>query len=166
MINYNLTIYPAIYNAATKVIAAERPTARRAADNKPDDTVIAELVEFAAVGDDLAPVTVTSPAVQFINTPRTKERESKLTSNSLRHLWWVRLIIVRLDVRSGYIFPQTADHGLDLEWRLMGKCVRQDVPGRDLDSLLVEVVFEDDETARAGRCVCHDILPVVENLMN
>lgn len=56
------------------------------------------------------------------------------------------------------------DDGLNFERWLVSKGIWKDVVDRDVDALLEQIVFENDETSIDRGRVANDVLPVVEDL--
>ena len=82
------------------------------------------------------------------------------------HDGWVCLVIVRFNVRIRQRLRETGNDWLNLEWRLMGQGVRQNVARGHFDGLFKEIVFEDDETGAARRHVLENVAPVLKDALD
>ena len=76
----------------------------------------------------------------------------------------VRRVVIRLDVGVLHGLVQAGDNGLNLERRVVCKCVGEDITGGNVDTLLEEVVLENDEAMVDRSRITDDALPVVEHL--
>lgn len=78
---------------------------------------------------------------------------------------WIGGVVVGLNVRICKGLVQAGNDRLKGQLWGTSESVGQNVSGGNLDGLLEEIVFEDDETSVQGSDVAHDIVPVLQNLL-
>ena len=75
-------------------------------------------------------------------------------------------IVVRLDVGVSERHLQTFDDWGHVVLGRVGESLGQNISCRDVDGLLEQVVFKDDESSINLRRVTHDEIPVVQHLVD